>query len=103
MTTIRADQGKIRQTAQLMAKRVSDMKKSMCVIEEQVKASSMCWKGEAGDLYRQIYMEEKESMEKILENLTRQAESLGAIGGNYEKAQWEIEEMTQELPSDVIL
>ena len=60
------------------------------------------WIGEAGELHRQMYESQKDSIQQILKRLKEHPRDLQAIAQNYSATELKIQELISELPNDVI-
>lgn len=82
--------------------RITDVKNKIAQFEGIVQRSSSCWSGEAGDRYRQSFLEFKPEIEEIIEVWRTHVADLGTIAGIYEQAETTNETNSGVLPIDVI-
>lgn len=80
----------------------NDMKRKFDIIEDLVNKSQYYWIGEAGDLHRKMFFEQKENIDLMLRRLLEHPNDLIAIATNYEVAERENISVAQALPIDII-
>lgn len=88
--------------AQLVSKHIRNMQNTFEQMEQIVNRTNYYWIGEAGDLHRQSYNRQKETIEIMLKRLKEHPVDLLTISENYEMAEQMAENITAELPGDVI-
>ena len=72
-------------------------------LEENVSRTKAYWIGEAGDMYRKLFEQEKESIEEIIKRLSEHPKDLQAIAQVYSDVELKAAEIAEELPGDVLL
>lgn len=60
------------------------------------------WIGDAGDLYRKIYIDEGEHIQEMFARLLEHPSDLEKIAKNYMDVEDAVEELAMELPGDII-
>lgn len=82
---------------------VKAMKTRFDNMKALVDKSNGYWIGEAGDMHRQNYADQVESIEQILRRLGEHPGDLRVIAQTYSATELKIEEaIIQELPGDVL-
>lgn len=88
------------------AQAVSDSIKSMADCFEQLETiinrTSYYWIGEAGDMHRNIYKEQKFQVDEMMKRLKEHPVDLMAIAHTYELTESMVQSMAAELPGDII-
>lgn len=72
-------------------------------IAELMKKTENYWIGDAGDLHRKIYNDEKANIEEMFRRLKEHPQDLKAIAGVYTEAEKAIVNIANELPGDLIV
>lgn len=88
--------------ADLVAEGLKKMQENLDTIDQIVSRTSGYWIGEAGNLHRQMYQDEKEDIATIMKRLNEHPVDLRAIAQNYLDAEQTVEEIANSLPGDVI-
>lgn len=88
--------------AQDVSKSIGRMQQCFDQLETVIKRTSYYWIGEAGDLHRKIYQEQKPQIEEMMKRLKEHPTDLMTIAQTYETAEAQIQSMAAELPGDVI-
>lgn len=82
---------------------LADMKKCFSSIEGAVNRSNGYWQGDAADKHRKIYGEMKEAVEEIIARFGEHVTDLRMMAQLYAEGEQTVEEMSYDLPADVIL
>ena len=85
------------------AQKVNSMRRRMDELRATIDKTKGYWIGEAADLHRQLYYSLEEDTKEILDRLAEHPVDLVAIAQKYSDVELKIQEMVQELPSDVII
>ncbi len=87
----------------------SDMSNSLnamenCVqeLDQIVRATEAYWRGEAGDMYRELFLSQRDNVDESISRLKEHPRDLIEIAGNYIDTEHILESIADELPSDVI-
>lgn len=68
-----------------------------------IKRTENYWIGDAGDLHRKIYNDEKANIEEMFRKMKEHPKDLKAIAGVYTEAENTITNIANELPGDLIV
>lgn len=82
---------------------VTDLRNRLELIGQTVKSTEVNWKGEAGDLYRQMFFIHKGLMDEIVTRLGEHPKDLMEISGVYSQNEEMNVQIAESLPSDAIV
>ena len=88
--------------AQAVSKSITNMMQCFEQLETIIKRTSYYWIGEAGDLHRKMYQEQKPQIDEMMKRLKEHPTDLLTIAQTYEIAESEVQSIAFELPGDVI-
>lgn len=88
--------------AQTVSKSISNMASCFEQLERIINRTSYYWIGEAGDLHRKIYQENKQQIDEMFKRLKEHPTDLMTIAQTYEVAEEMVQSMASELPGDII-
>ncbi len=71
-------------------------------LDQIVRATENYWKGEAGDMYRDLFLKERENINLSITRLQEHPRDLIEIAGNYIDTEQILQSLAEELPADVI-
>lgn len=71
-------------------------------LEAIINRTSYYWIGEAGDLHRKLYRDQKQQIEEMMKRLKEHPKDLVTIAQTYDAAEAEIQSLAAELPGDII-
>lgn len=80
----------------------NDMKKRFDLLEDIMKKTKYYWLGEAGELHRKLYEEQKADISQMLRRLLEHPDDLLMISGNYKAAESKNVQSALTLDADVI-
>lgn len=80
-----------------------NMKERFDAIGDLIDKTAGYWIGEAGDLHRSMYNEQRDNITLMLGRLSEHPENLVAIARNYESGESRNVQAASVLPSDVLL
>ena len=80
----------------------NDMKRRFEVLEDTMAGTKGYWIGEAGELHRKLYNEQKDDISKMLRRLLEHPDDLLMISGNYKAAESKNVQSALVLDADVI-
>lgn len=84
-------------------KDVNLIKEAMSTIQEKIGGTSSYWIGEAGELNRKLYNDQKESIDSMMRRLSEHPKDLKAIAGNYSTTETKVTEVANALLDNVII
>lgn len=84
-------------------KDVTAIKQAMVTIQQKVEGTNAYWIGEAGDLHRKLYNDQKESINDMMRRLDEHPRDLKVIANNYITTERELENMANALTDNVII
>lgn len=82
---------------------VKDVRGHFETLKMLVEKSSGYWKGEASDLYRKLYRDREEDLDRILNRLAEHPTDLRTIAATYLSAEAAVQQIIETLPGDVLL
>lgn len=88
--------------AQSVSKSITNMSNCFEQLETIINRTSYYWIGEAGDMHRKTYQDQKPQIEEMIKRLAEHPNDLVTIAQTYETAESEVQAMAGELPGDVI-
>lgn len=88
--------------AQTVSKSISNMANCFEDLERVINRTGYYWIGEAGDLHRKLYQEQKDKVEEMLKRLKEHPTDLIAIAQNYQAAEIKVTQIANALSGDVI-
>lgn len=71
-------------------------------LERIVNRTSYYWIGEAGDMHRRLYQEQKDHVDEMMKRLKEHPADLLTIAQNYVQVEQTVETVANELSGDVI-
>ncbi len=88
--------------AQTVSKSISNMANCFEEMERIVNRTGYYWIGEAGEMHRKLYQEQKNNIEEMLKRLREHPKDLMVISQNYQVADAQAVEIASILTGDVI-
>ena len=88
--------------AQSVSKSIGNMANCFEQLELVINRTSHYWIGEAGDLHRKIYRDQKPQIEEMMKRLKEHPIDLMTIAQTYEATEAAVQSMASELPGDII-
>lgn len=88
--------------AQEVTQRINSMSNCFDDLETVIGRTSYYWIGEAGDMHRKLYQEQKEDVAEMMKRLKEHPKDLIAIAQNYSEAEKSVTEVANILSGDVI-
>ncbi len=80
----------------------NDMKAKFAEMDETLRKTNGYWIGEAGNIHRKLYNDQKDDIDKLLRRLSEHPNDLLVISQNYSLAERSNVDTSNSLPSDVI-
>lgn len=71
-------------------------------LERIINRTSYYWIGEAGDMHRRLYQEQRDNVDEMMRRLKEHPEDLLTISQNYVQTEQAVEAIANELSGDVI-
>ena len=99
---IKVDSTVLRDKADAVRKSINLMEEQFMQLEQLVNKTSYYWIGEAGDMHRKTYKDQKQNIEDMLKRLKEHPADLVAIALNYEETEAQLQSLAAELPGDII-
>lgn len=100
--SLQTDPDLMRQKAIVVQTKINQMKAAFGNLEYAVDRTSIYWFGEAGDVYREAFNEEKENIDTMILRLSEHVRDLQNMAAVYAGVEKEIRDIANDLPSDVI-
>lgn len=88
--------------AQDVSNSIKNMSTCFDELETIINRTSYYWIGEAGDMHRNIYKEQKSQIDEMMKRLKEHPVDLVTIAQTYELAESAVQSMAAELPGDII-
>ena len=99
---IKVDSAILSSKAETVSKSIRGMKDCFEQLGTIIGRTSYYWIGEAGDLHRKIYQEQKPQIEEMMRRLEEHPADLITIAQTYETAERTVASAAEALPGDVI-
>lgn len=71
-------------------------------LERIISRTGYYWIGEAGDMHRKLYQEQREAVDEMMKRLEEHPKDLLTISQTYVQAEQAVTSIANELPGDVI-
>jgi len=85
-----------------VTQRINSMSNCFDDLETLIARTSYYWIGEAGDMHRKLYQEQKEDVTEMMKRLREHPRDLIAIAQNYSETEKSVTEVANMLSGDVI-
>lgn len=86
-----------------VGEKITKMKTAFSDLETTVNKTNNYWLGEAADTHREYFNSAKPDIEEIFNRLSEHARELGEMAAVYANVEKEVTQISEDLPSDVIL
>ncbi len=80
----------------------NDMRQRFASLADTMARTKYYWLGDAGELHRKLYEQQKENVDQMLRRLMEHPDDLHAIAQNYDEGEMSNVAFTQQLDSDII-
>ncbi len=90
------------QTADSINKKITQLKERFSLLEEKIFRTKEYWEGATAENTRNLFVNEKQNFEAILNNISTYSEELYIITKNYESTETAVANASNELPSDIL-
>ena len=88
--------------AQSVSGSIRNMENCFEQLETIINRTSYYWIGEAGDMHRKIYNEQKSQIDEMMKRLKEHPVDLVTIAQTYESTESAVQSMAAEWPGDII-
>jgi WXG100 family type VII secretion target len=92
----------LKQKADDVRNRISNLSNLFSELETEINNTQSYWLGEAGELHRKAYSDQKSNLEEMIQRLKEHPVDLLQISGNYETAEQTIQESVAALQDNAI-
>lgn len=99
---IQADPELMRQKAIAVQGKINQMRSAFDNVEYAMNRTRAYWIGEAGDTYREAFHNKRSNIDTILLRLSEHVTDLQKMAAVYANVEKEVEDLSCDLPSDVI-
>lgn len=99
---IKVTPSELRNKAASLRNEVLGMQRVYSNLETKLNATSYYWIGEAGDLHRKLYQEQKKDLEALIVSLLEHAKDLEDIANEYEGVEVDVEAIVETLATDAL-
>ena len=93
----------MRQKSVSVRLKINKMQKAFTELEATVNKTANYWAGEAGDAHREFFNSSKPEIELMFKRLLEHATELGEMAAVYSNVEKEVTQLSEDLPSDVIV
>ena len=88
--------------AQKVLNRLATIQRKFEAIEKRIDQSEGYWKGPAGEVHRNIFVEHKDDIRQAIERLKENEKQLEMIAQNYLSVEKKVENEAEGLPTEII-
>lgn len=88
--------------AQTVSASISKLASCFEDLERIINRTSYYWIGEAGDMHRRLYQEQRDNVDEMMRRLKEHPEDLLTISQNYVQAEQAVEAIANQLSGNVI-
>lgn len=99
---IKVDSAVLNAKAQSVSNSIRIMNTYLEQLEMIVSRTSYYWIGEAGNMHRKLYKDQKSQINEMMKRLKEHPEDLMKIAQTYNSAESAVQSMAAELPGDII-
>lgn len=103
LSSLKVDPEVMRQKSVAVTFKINKMQKAFTELETTVNKTNSYWIGEAGDAHREFFNSSKPEIEEIFKRLSEHARELGEMAATYSNVEREVTQISEDLPSDVII
>ena len=100
---LRVTPSQLQEKADEVSEQIKNTEMQFRNLAEAIQRTNGYWIGEAGDLHRRKYEEGKQTIENMLRRWKEHPKDLLTMAGNYSMTEMRVQEISVELPSDVII
>lgn len=101
--TIKVSTEELLAGAEQVQNTITNMEGRFAVIAEAVQHSNGYWQGQAAEYHRALHEELKPGIDEIMEKLKEHVADLKRMAQVYTEGEKTVEQMTQDLPADIIV
>lgn len=99
---IKVNSAVLNSKAQMVSKSIKNMANCFEQLETIINRTSYYWIGEAADMHRKTYQDQKPQIEEMMKRLREHPNDLMSIAQTYDIADAAVQSVAAELPGDVI-
>lgn len=99
---IKVNSAVLKDKAQNVSNSIRNMENCFEQLETIINRTSYYWIGEAGDMHRRIYKDQKPQIEEMMKRLKEHPIDLVTIAQTYENTESAVQSIAAELPGDII-
>lgn len=103
ISSLKVDPEVLYQKSVTSGEKISQMKTVFEELETIVNKTTQYWLGEAADAHREFFNSTKPDIEEIFKRLSEHARELGEMAATYANVEREVAQLSEDLPSDVII
>lgn len=103
ISSLKVDPEVLYQKSVTSGEKISQMKTVFEELETIVNKTTQYWLGEAADAHREFFNSTKPDIEEIFKRLSEHARELGEMAATYANVEREVVQLSEDLPSDVII
>lgn len=103
ISSLKVDPEVLYQKSVTSGEKISQMKTVFEELETIVNKTTQYWLGEAADAHREFFNSTKPDIEEIFKRLSEHARELGEMAVTYANVERKVAQLSEDLPSDVII
>lgn len=103
LSSLIVDPEVMRQKAVTVEGKIRGMRSAFDELGNIVDKTKNYWIGEAGDAHRTYFTDKKPEIEEIFQRLSEHVRELNQMASVYSLTEQEVKELSEDLPSDVIV
>ena len=102
-SSLKVDPEVMRQKSVTVGNKIKQMKQAFDELEITVQKTNNYWIGEAADTHRDFFNASKPDIEEMLKRLLEHSRELAEMAATYSNVEREVTQLSEDLPSDVII
>lgn len=102
-SSLKVDPEVMRQKSVTVTFKINKMKKAFDELEATVNKTNNYWIGEAADAHREFFNTSKPEIEEMFKRLSEHSRELAEMAATYSNVEKEVTQLSENLPSDVII
>lgn len=102
-SSLKVDPELMRQQSFRVRSKINKMQRAFTALEATVNKTNNYWIGEAADSHREYFNSAKPEIEEVFKRLLEHAKELGDMAAVYSNVEKVVTQLSEDLPSDVII
>lgn len=100
--TVKVSSAELKRQADEVSRRIESLTVRFAELERAVRSTRGYWLGEAGEMHRAAFEDQRGELQEMLQRLRRHPVELLQISGNYERTEQRVTETISTLDETVI-